>query len=407
MAQISKGHTYTSTGAGSLVTYINLNEHVDNALLLSGAITEQTSNPVTANTDLLLINKGGVLYKQTKLQFTDNIDSNTVSVNTLSAEDATVDYLSLFNGTIPAGTENPAFNIGKCAIVSSDANVRIGYGIAITPTGGTPWTSNISFASTAAHFFGFSSSGVSQPAYVNVNGDLNIIKQSYGGVTDGGDLLVQGDASVIGNITANNVTVSTDLIVGGFSIAKPRYYPMSVASNNNIGASAAWQSYDMYVGTVPVGDKQIEITIPNMTFGYVNGDNDGLLSLKVEIIAKNTVESTEHVIASWYASSNGRPWGYATGTSATLLIPKQEVLTPSDVDLTARLIKVRATAKGAFSGDYIVVNAMSGYLKFATVIKTETPITTPFAERSQTNSVNDNHGGGENLVAISNYILGT
>lgn len=77
MAQISKGTTYTATGAGSLVTYLNLNAHVDNATLLAGSITDQTALAVNGvqSVDLCLIydNSDGTLKKAS---ISDLLNSN-------------------------------------------------------------------------------------------------------------------------------------------------------------------------------------------------------------------------------------------------------------------------------------------------------------------------------------------
>lgn len=60
MAQLSKGTTYT---AGGSVTDTNLNAHVDSAVLLVGAIGEQTAATTVATTDTLPMSVGGALRK--------------------------------------------------------------------------------------------------------------------------------------------------------------------------------------------------------------------------------------------------------------------------------------------------------------------------------------------------------
>lgn len=54
--QISKGETFTSVSPGKSVTATRLNDHVDSATLLPGAITEQSENTTLAGDDLLLGN---------------------------------------------------------------------------------------------------------------------------------------------------------------------------------------------------------------------------------------------------------------------------------------------------------------------------------------------------------------
>jgi len=85
MAQLQKGFEYDSSNpAKNIVTDDNLNSLVANATLLSGAITEQTANSITADSDVMVLSKAGSLIKQTKGQFTDTINSNIVNVNTVN-----------------------------------------------------------------------------------------------------------------------------------------------------------------------------------------------------------------------------------------------------------------------------------------------------------------------------------
>lgn len=100
MAQLQKGTTYTGTGTSSFVTHTNLNAHVDNARLVGGAIDEQVENTISSDSDLILINKGGSLFKQTKVQFTQDINSNTIRVNQLSVETGEFDEIETASASI-------------------------------------------------------------------------------------------------------------------------------------------------------------------------------------------------------------------------------------------------------------------------------------------------------------------
>lgn len=60
MAQIQKGTTYA---VNDQVTASNLNAHVDNAVLLSGAVSEQTTAASVGSSDYTLIQRGTALYK--------------------------------------------------------------------------------------------------------------------------------------------------------------------------------------------------------------------------------------------------------------------------------------------------------------------------------------------------------
>ena len=131
MAQINQGFTYTSTGANSYVTASNLNQHVALATLAGGAIAEQSPNSASNDTDLILIGTGSGLsvsvWKQTKAQFLNVINSDTISVNTLSVGDADFDSISL-NGTYGgAGAASP-FYVNNAPIVNSNSSwLQFGY----------------------------------------------------------------------------------------------------------------------------------------------------------------------------------------------------------------------------------------------------------------------------------------
>jgi len=70
MAQIQKGTTYGTTSPSNLVTSTNLNNHVDDAVLLPGAITDQTAKSVVADADTILVHSSAdaALRKTTMAQ---------------------------------------------------------------------------------------------------------------------------------------------------------------------------------------------------------------------------------------------------------------------------------------------------------------------------------------------------
>lgn len=132
MSQIQKGTTYTSSGAGSQVTHTNLNAHVDNATLVAGAIDDQINNPVSDNTDNILITKSGTLYRQNKLDFTSNlttksIDAGVLNDFTITAYDGTTvtgsNYVS-DNGLLNTVTTSVAHNlsVGQVVLISGANN---------------------------------------------------------------------------------------------------------------------------------------------------------------------------------------------------------------------------------------------------------------------------------------------
>lgn len=66
MAQLSKGYTYTAGSPNNVVNYTNLNQLVDAATLLPGAITDQsTATPVSGDSVLIYSASAGGLRKTT------------------------------------------------------------------------------------------------------------------------------------------------------------------------------------------------------------------------------------------------------------------------------------------------------------------------------------------------------
>jgi len=70
MAQIQKGTTYGTTSPSNLVSATNLNDHVDDAVLLPGAVTDQTAKTVLADADTILVHSAAdvTLRKTTAAQ---------------------------------------------------------------------------------------------------------------------------------------------------------------------------------------------------------------------------------------------------------------------------------------------------------------------------------------------------
>ena len=89
MAQINKGTTYTSTN--STVTIANLNEHVDNATLLPGSISDQVDLAANVDPSSLQISvlSAGLLKKATVLQALGGINPSTLLAKASNLSDLT------------------------------------------------------------------------------------------------------------------------------------------------------------------------------------------------------------------------------------------------------------------------------------------------------------------------------
>ncbi len=189
MAQISKGTNYTATGDRSFVTHTNLNAHVDNAKLLGGAIGEQVANAVTTDADEILIKKGDDLFKQTKAQFTNTINSNQINANNVNASVFSVD--SVDSDTLEmTGTAAESFiDLNNASVFSSSVtnySVNFGFGPTSVFPAPTGWTD-----ATTYNMFGK---------------ETNFLA---GTNADEHNMTIEGSLSVDGDIISNGKPVMT------------------------------------------------------------------------------------------------------------------------------------------------------------------------------------------------------
>lgn len=192
MPQLQKGSTYTGTGVSSFVTHTNLNAHVDNAKLLGGAIDEQVSNSVSTDQDLLLVNKGGDLFKQTKAQFTQNINSQSISTNELSVAEASTDLVDTDVIEMTGGADESYIDLNNASIFSSNTtkyNIDFGFGVGTAFPAPTGWNSP-----TTYNFFG---------------GVTNFTKGVNVETDEGHDVNIDGNVTVSGEIISNGKPVMT------------------------------------------------------------------------------------------------------------------------------------------------------------------------------------------------------
>jgi hypothetical protein len=119
MSQIQKGFTYTAGSPNNQVTYTNLNQLADSAILLPGAITDQTSKTTPASTDSVLIYSAAdaALRKATVASLAT---SYTFNVKTYGAvgDGSTNDSIAFTNAINAAITTN-----GCVVIPTGDYNI--------------------------------------------------------------------------------------------------------------------------------------------------------------------------------------------------------------------------------------------------------------------------------------------
>lgn len=155
MAQIQKGTTYGATAPDNLVTYTNLNAHVDSAVLLPGAITDQTSLSTTAAGDYALVSDtdaSGALKKVTLANLIPDSGIATAKIaddavtNAKLADDA-VDSPQIADGAIDA------VHLASDSVITAkilDGNVTAAKLASTLDLSGKTLTMPVGYSSTAA-----------------------------------------------------------------------------------------------------------------------------------------------------------------------------------------------------------------------------------------------------------------
>lgn len=123
MSQIQKGTIYAT---GDVVSAGNLNAHVDNAILLAGAITDQIGG-IAAPTDLVLVSKAGVLNQVTAGSIAALVDTSSIFLRS----DGTSSMDSGVNLTLGTSVPvNPLHSASKSYVDNSISEAGV------IPTGG-------------------------------------------------------------------------------------------------------------------------------------------------------------------------------------------------------------------------------------------------------------------------------
>jgi hypothetical protein len=217
MAQIQKGFTYTATSPNNLVTYVNLNEHVDNAALLPGAINDQTTKATPAAGDALLVHSAAdsALRKSTVAQL---LNSNQAASFASIISTAAIPVTSGGTGIVSTPS-NGELLIGNGtgytkSTLTAGANVTITNGVggitiaAASGGGGSVTSINASGGSTGLSFSG---GPVTSAGTLTLAGTLAIANGGTGATSESAARTALG----LGNAATSNITVSTSNPSGG------------------------------------------------------------------------------------------------------------------------------------------------------------------------------------------------
>jgi hypothetical protein len=385
MSQIQNGYHWTS---GEICTAAHLNQMVESATLNSEVITGQDVATSVNLGDTFLIYKSDLFsLKKITLSSILEVEMPPLTVTQLFASDgltiSATNALQLSGKSISlsvGGEDSTTF------LLASENTIEIG---------GTQTTSAVSIIAPLT---------VSKRA---VFSSTDAIKLPVGTTAQRPAEPVVGDSrfnSTTSAFETYNGTAWTSINDFTAMLGGTHYSAKVIAPQLITNGGAGWQSYPIYTGTVDVGYVQAEITIPSYKFTYGNGDADGLMSFKFEVIAKKNGATLEYVIANFDSISiNGSPWKQITvGTSGTnygLTTARQKIVTPSDLDMTDKRIIIRVSAKNVWTNDSTSVDISGGDLIIKPLVITGTPYTTTYISKAQTDSLNDSTGGGESVIA--------
>lgn len=220
MAQIQKGFSYTAGSPNNLVTYTNLNQHVDDATLLPGAITDQTTKAAPAAGDTLLVHSASdiALRKSTVAQLFNSSQAASFS-SVISSTPIQVSSGGTGLASTPANGELLIGNgtgFSK-AVLTAGANVTItntAGGITIAAAGGGGGgTGTVTSVNGSSSVSGLSLSGgpITTTGTLTLSGTVGVSSGGTGATSSGDARANLG----LGSIATSNITVSSSDPAGG------------------------------------------------------------------------------------------------------------------------------------------------------------------------------------------------
>lgn len=219
MAQIQKGYTYTAASPGNLVSYQNLNQLADSAVLLPGAITDQTAKVTPQSGDALLLHSAAdsALRRSTIAQV---LNSNQAASFASVISTAPIPVTSGGTGVNTAPT-NGQLLIGNGtdftkSTLTAGSNITItnsAGGITIAAAGGGTGNGSVTSVALSGGTTGLTVSGspITTSGTITLAGTLAVANGGTGSTSAGDARTALG----LGSIATANITVSTSSPSGG------------------------------------------------------------------------------------------------------------------------------------------------------------------------------------------------
>jgi hypothetical protein len=321
MAQIQAGVTYAT---GGQVTATNLNAHVNNAVLVPGAISDQTAASSSTSADSVLLLQGGVLKKATLAQLQGGVAPDVANYVQRNGSVAMTGELTLSNSA-PVNALSAA---SKGYVDTGLATKQASLGFTPVNKAGDTGVGPLALAADPV-----SALQVTTKQYVDTAINTAVApKANLAGATFTGSVVLQADPAVaLGAATKQYVDAqaSASNLPAGAVMAFYRNTPPTGWLECN-GQSAA-----AYPNLVALGI----VTVPDLRGEFVRGWDNGKGTDPGRALASSQLDefkSHTHQAKGIYnliGASNGFNWDGTSNSTATTLATGGSETRPRNVAL--------------------------------------------------------------------------